>query len=227
MNIVEAIRKRQSYRKFLPEPVPKETIEKILDTARWAPSAMNTQPWEFVVITGEKLDMLRAKIIDKLRNAEPMNPEHMVVGWPRESIYRKRQVELAKRLFAAMGIERHDKEKREKWLERGFRFFDAPAAIILLTDKVLGESAPLLDVGAVMQSICLAALHYGLGTCIEDQGVLYPEAVREIACIPDQKRIVIAIALGYPDPDFPANKVRSDREPIEKTTTWVGFQDQA
>jgi nitroreductase len=75
--------------------------------------------------------------------------------------------------------------------------------------------------GAVMQNICLAALEFGLGTCIEDQGVLFPEVVREHTGLPDNKRFIIAIAMGYPDPDFPANRVRSEREPAENLTTWV------
>ncbi|MBW1898960.1 MAG: nitroreductase family protein, partial [Deltaproteobacteria bacterium] len=132
--------------------------------------------------------------------------------------------ELAKKLFKLMDIRREDKEKRTEWLERGFRFFDAPAAIILMTDRSLTENGPLLDVGAVMQNICLAALHFGLGTCIEDQGVLYPEVVREMAGIPESKRIVISIAIGYPDPDFPANKIITDRESADSLTTWVGFE---
>jgi nitroreductase len=120
-----------------------------------------------------------------------------------------------------MDIPREDVEKRVWWLERGFRFFDAPMAIIIATDKVLGEAGPLLDLGAVMQNICLAALQFGLGTCIEDQGVLYPEVFREQAGIPPSKRLMIAIAIGYPDPDFPANQIRSEREPAETLTTWV------
>jgi nitroreductase len=98
-------------------------------------------------------------------------------------------------------------------------------AIIVVTDKSLSESGPLFDIGAVVQNFCLAALKYGLGTCIEDQGVLYPQVARDMAGIPDSKRIIIAIAMGYPDWDFPANNVVSTREPIENITSWVGFED--
>jgi nitroreductase len=109
------------------------------------------------------------------------------------------------------------------WLERGFRFFDAPVGILLLTDKTLSDTGPLLDIGAAMQTLCLAALHFGLGTCIEDQGVSYPEVLREIAHIPDNKKIIIAIAIGYPDWDFPANALIGSRETLEKNTRWMGF----
>ena len=91
--------------------------------------------------------------------------------------------------------------------------------------KECEEPIPLIDIGAVMQNICLAALDHGLGTCIEDQGVMYPEVLREFTDIADNRRIVIAIAIGYPDPDFPANRLVSAREPIDSITQWIGFQE--
>ncbi len=224
MDLLEAIKTRKSIRAFTSKKVPKNVITEILDMACRAPSAMNSQPWEFTVITGDILDKIRSAVVEKLNNQEPMQPEHLVVGWSRESIYRNRQVELAKKLFKLMDIRREDKKKRAEWLERGFRFFDAPAVIILMTDRSLTENAPLLDMGAVMQNICLAAMHFGLGTCIEDQGVLYPEVVRELAGIPETKRIVISIVIGYPDPDFPANQIITDRESAYSLTRWVGFE---
>ncbi len=224
MDIIQAIESRKSVRAYTSETVPREVISNILKVACRAPSAMNTQPWEFVVIAGEVLNKIRSAIVEKLNTGDPMEPEHLVVGWPKESVYKERQVELAKGLFKLMDIQREDKAKRAQWFERGFRFFDAPVAIILLTDRQLTENGPLLDVGAVMQNICLAALEYGLGTCIEDQGVLYPKVVREMAGIPDTKRIVISIAIGYPDLDFSANRFKSTREPSENQTTWVGFE---
>jgi len=221
MELIDAMRARKSIRAFSSAPVSKDAIREILSNACWAPSAMNTQPWEFVVVCGEKLAHLKAAIVEKLRSGAPMQPEHLVVGWPNEGIYRERQIALAKQLFKAMDIPREDKKKRAWWLERGFRFFDAPVVVIIVSDKSLTEAGPLLDIGAVMQNICLAALHWGLGTCIEDQGVLYPEVVRKYTGIPASKRLIIAIAMGYPDADFPANHIRSEREPAENLTTWV------
>lgn len=221
MELIEAMRARKSIRAFSSAPVSKDVIKEILSNACWAPSAMNTQPWEFVVVCGEKLVHLKAAIVEKLRSGAAMQPEHLVIGWSNEGIHRERQIALAKQLFKAMDIPRGDKGKRAWWFERGFRFFDAPVAVIIVNDKSLTEAGPLLDTGAVMQNICLAALQFGLGTCIEDQGILYPEVVRKYTGIPDSKRFIIAIALGYPDPDFPANCIRSEREPAENLTTWV------
>jgi nitroreductase len=223
MDVIEAVSKRKSVRGYKPDPVPKQVLGQILELASRAPSAMNTQPWEFTLLTGEVLENVRRSNVDLVRSGVPPNPEHVVISWPKESIYRQRQVDLAKQLFQLMDIPREDKEKRAKWLERGFRYFDAPTAIILSTDRCLSESGPLLDIGAVIQTICLTALHFGLGTCIEDQGTMYPEVLRKHGHIPESKRIIAAIAIGYPDWDFAANKVESEREPIKNIITWLGF----
>ena len=223
MDITEAIRSRKSIRGFKPFPVSREVLEKILETACKAPSTMNTQPWEFLVIAGDVLREIADRNATMLKSGVMIHPEHVITGWPNKSVYRERQVEVAKRIFGRMGIPREDKAKRAAWMERGFRFFDAPAAIILLTDTMLTAAGPLMDIGAVVQTICLAALNYGLGTCIEDQGVMYPENIRSVIKIPDTKRIIISIAIGYPDRDFPANQGESPREDIKNLTTWCGF----
>ena len=223
MDVIEAVKKRKSIRGYKPAPVPKEILEEILELASRAPSAMNTQPWEFTVLTGDVLENVRRSNVALLNSGASSNAEHIVVSWPVESIYRQRQINLAKQLFRLMDIPREDKEKRAKWMERGFRYFDAPAAIIISTDRCLSESGPLLDIGAVIQTICLTALYFGLGTCIEDQGTMYPEVLRKYAHIPESKRIIAAIAIGYTDWDFPANKVETEREPIRNITTWLGF----
>ncbi len=221
MNVSEAIRTRKSIRDFKPDPVPVDILREILDLACRAPSAMNTQPWKFLVVTGRTLEEIKRENIEMLRAGIVPGEEHLIVGWPQDSVYRRRQVELAMQLFQLMGIKREDREERARWLERGFRFFDAPAAVILLTDRALMEGSPILDMGAAMQNICLAALEYGLGTCIEDQGVMYPDVVRKHCGISDADMIVIAIAIGYPNPGFPANRLESPRESVDSVTTWL------
>jgi len=221
MEIREALRTRKSIRGYKSEPVPRAILTEIFEIATRSPSAMNTQPWEIAIVTGKALDDLRQANVKKLTSG--VLPKSNVLRRPFEGVYRQRQVDLAVQLFGLMGIVREDKEGRAQWMERGFRYFDAPAAIILSIDTSMGEELALLDVGGLCQSICLTALQYGLGTCIEDQGMLYPEVIRDTLGIPESKRIVIAIAIGYPDWDFPANKVETGREPIEDVTTWHGF----
>jgi len=223
MNIVETIRNRKSIRKFKSDPIPKEVLKEILEIAGQAPSALNTQPWEFTVIAGDVLENVKKGNLEMLNAGVSPSAEFSVVEWAYESVYRERQVGLAMQLFKLMGIDRKNKEQRTKWAQRGFRFFDAPAVIILSSDRTLPEAAPALDIGAVMQTICLAAMHYKLGTCIENQGVMYPHIVRKFADISEERRMITSIAIGYPDPDFPANQIVTERAPVDSITKWCGM----
>jgi nitroreductase len=223
VNIIEAIRTRKSIRDFTADPVPQHILRKIIEVAVRAPSAENSQPWEFTIVAGDILDTIRKTNIEKLKSRALPHPDLATEGLPRDSVYRRRQIEIAKQLFGLMDILREDLEKRDRWMELGFRYFNAPAAIIISVDRSLSYPRPIFDIGSATQNICLAALNYGLGTCIANQGITYPEVLHEFAKIPESKRIVISIAIGYPNWDFPANKVVSEREPIENITTWVGF----
>jgi len=226
MDILEAIHTRKSIRKFTPEPVSKEILRKILEISARAPSAENTQPWEFYVLGGEVLDKVRRGNVEKLENFEmpPEEMHHILVERPKGSVYRNRQIEIAKQLFSLMDISREDKAKRAEWMARGFRYFDAPAAVVITADKSLPIEGTYLDVGSVMQNICLSALEFGLHTCIENQGITYADVVREYAGIPENQRLAAAVAIGYPDWDFPANRVKSLREPIDNQVTWCGVE---
>jgi len=224
VDIIEAIKTRKSIRDFKSVPVSKETLKEILEVASRAPSASNAQPWEFIVITGNVLENIRRANIEKLNSGTPPNPEYESFEWPPNSIYRHRQVQIAKQLFKLMDITRDDEIKRAKWMARGFRYFNAPSVIIITLDRMLPEARPSFDIGLVVQNICLAAMAFGLGTCIENQGVLYPEILKKHVEIPDTKRIITAIAIGYPNWDFPANRVKSTREPVENISSWYGFE---
>ncbi len=224
MDVVEAIRKRKSIRDFKPGPIPKKTISDILEIACRAPSGVNAQPWEFAVLARDVLDNIGRLNVELFKSNEPFKPEFAGEPFPRDSVYRQRQVKLGAALFELMEIPREDKKKRAQWIERGFRFFDAPAVIIILVDRLLDLKGALIDIGALLQNICLAALEYDLGTCIADQGIQYPMATRKFTDIPESKLILMTVAIGYPNWNFPANKLESTREPVENLTTWYGFE---
>lgn len=221
MELIEAVQSRMSIRGYKPEPVPQQILNNILKVAVQAPSSVNRQPWKFTVVAGEVLKKLNQHSIKRFEAGNATHPEVPMEIVP--GVYRERQVALAIQLFQSLGIAREDKEKRNEWLKKGIRFFDAPAAIIVTLDNEADCLLSLIDIGAVVQTIALAALSYGLGTCIEDQGVFYPEVVREVTGIPESQKIVIALAIGYPDWEFPTNKVRSSREAAESLTRWCGF----
>jgi len=220
MDLVEAIKSRKSIRGYKPNPVPKEVLKEILEIASRTPSSVNTQPWEFTIIAGEVLGKIKQANVEKFNSGE--SPQSNVRGYAYTGQYRDRQVAIAVQLFQLMNIAREDRDKRTEWMRRGFRFFDAPAAIIISIDESLSETAQF-DIGAISQTIALVALNHGLGTCIQASAVMYPEIIRKFTGIPESKQICICLTIGYPDWDFPANKVHSNREPIENITTWCGI----
>lgn len=222
MDVLKALQTRKSIRGYKPDPVPKEIIAKVLEVATRAPSALNTQPWQITVISGKVLDEIRQENIKALNVGTGSAQE--ITRKPFEGIYRKRQVDLAIQIFQLMGIGRDDKEKRAQWMMRGFRYFDAPAAIVLSLDKSMDSTLALCDIGILCQSICLAALEFGLGTCIEDQGILFPDVLRKLAGIPEFNLPIMCLAIGYPDWDFPANKLVTPREALNNNTIWYGFE---
>lgn len=221
MDITEAITSRKSIRGYTPDPVPKEIVKEILEIATRAPSGMNTQPWEITVVAGEILEKIKQAILNKFNSGEAP-PRPKVTRGPYTGLYRERQVAIGVQLYQLMNIAREDTEKRAEWMKRGFRFFDAPAVIIISADESLGPAAQF-DIGAISQTIALTALNYGLGTCIQGQTLMYPDVIREFTGIPESKDIIISIAIGYPDWDFPANKVHSEREAVDNTTAWCGI----
>ena len=223
MEYHEVINGRRSTRGFLKKPVPMEVLKEVIELAVRAPSSMNTQPWHFHIVTGEVLDNIRRE--NTKRNVEGVPPSREIkspLGY--EGKHRERQIEIAIQLFKEMGIERDDKEGRQDWVLRGFRQFDAPVAIIVTFDEELKEDdISKFDCGAAVNGLVNAGWSKGLGAVINSQGIMQSPVVREYAKIPDNQIIMICVAMGYPDEEFPANKVISKRRSIEEVATFHGF----
>lgn len=223
MEFDEVIMGRRSIRGYKPDPVPQALIEEVLALAMRAPSSMNTQPWHFHVITGAPLDAIRAGNTERMVAGVPQSREFRT-GIAFGGKHRDRQIGVAKQLFGAMGIERDDKERRQDWVLRGFRQFDAPVCVIITYDRELAESDDTaFDCGAVATALVNAAWSRGLGCVINSQGIMQSPVVREHARIPDDQVIMKSIALGWPDDSFPANAVVSERRPVEDAAVFVGF----
>lgn len=223
MEYDDVILGRRSCRGYKPDPVSKELIEEVIRLVMRAPSSYNSQPWSFYAISGEPLDRIRAGNVERMVAGVPESREFRA-GTPFADEHRARQVGVAKQLFGAMGIAREDKARREDWMLRGFRQFDAPVCVIITYDRVLADSDDTpFDCGGVANALVNAAWSRGLGTVINSQGIMQSPVVREHAGIPDDQVIMKSIALGWPDEDFPANAVVSERKPLAETLNFVGF----
>ncbi|MGR3781895.1 MAG: nitroreductase [Albimonas sp.] len=228
MDFDDVINGRRSIRGFKKKPVPRELVEEVIALANRAPSSMNTQPWHLHVLTGEPLERVRKGNTERMLAGHPVTREIDDHG-KYEGVHRDRQVEIAIQLFEAMGIERHDKEKRQDWVLRGFRQFDAPVSIVVCYDRDLepGGTIAHFDLGAVTFGLVLAAWSRGLGCVINGQGIMQSPVVREVAKIPEDQVILTCVALGWPDDSFPANAVVSRRRSAEQVARFVGWEEPA
>lgn len=225
MNYDDVVLGRRSIRGFQNKPVPKALIREVLALATRAPSSLNTQPWNFYVVTGAPLERIRAGNTERNLAGVPDTREFRR-GPGYEGVHRERQIEIAKQLFAAMGIAREDKEKRQDWVMRGFRQFDAPACVVITYDRAIhGSDIAPFDCGAVANALVNAAWSRGLGCVINSQGIMQSPVVREHARIGDDQVIMICVAMGWPDDSFPANAVVSRRKSVDEAATFVGFDE--
>jgi nitroreductase len=223
----EVVLGRRSIRGFKHRPVPKALIREIIAMAMRAPSSLNTQPWNFYVVTGAPLDRIRAGNTERNLAGVPDSREFRGHG-AYAGAHRERQIEIAKQLFGVMGIAREDKAGRQDWVLRGFRQFDAPVSIVVTYDRSIhgGDIAPF-DCGAVTNALVNAAWSRGLGCVINSQGIMQSPVVREHAGIADDQVIMICVAIGYPDDTFPANAVVSRRKSVDEAVVFVGFDEPA
>jgi len=224
MQLDQAMLERRSIRGFQDKQVSRALLEEIITLANRAPSSMNTQPWHLHVLTGAPLEKVREGNSNRMMSGVPPVREIVDHG-AYEGPHRDRQVGIAKQLFAAMGIAREDKAKRQDWVMRGFRQFDAPVSIVVTFDKSLkGGTIAHFDLGAVTYGLVLAAWSRGLGAVINGQGIMQSPVVREHAQIPDDQVIMTCVALGWPNEDFAANDVVSTRRDIGEMARFIGFE---
>ena len=215
MELGEAIRTRKSVRAFRPDPVPREAIQKIVELARWAPSWGNTQPWEVVVADGDKAKELAELFEREARGGAKPRPDiEMPVVFPEP--HKNRYMGLGRDLLTFIGISRDDKQARAEHYINMYKFFGAPACVYLLIDAGLNVPYACLDIGSFGTTLCHTAVAEGLGTIFLAASMHYPDIVRRVLDIPDTKKVVIGIAIGFPHPDAPASIFRSSRVPVEQ-----------
>jgi nitroreductase len=222
VDIVTAIRTRKSIRAYLDKPVPRAIISEILDAAIRSTSASNTQPWHFTVLTGKVFDHVKRENEESFFGG--VTPGTDFPPKPYGPVYQERSAALAAELLRLQGISREDTEKRKKYVGVGMRFFDAPASIIVTADGTMSDARGQFDIGSVCETICLAALNYDLGTAIVLLPLAFPAVIRKYTGIPESWKLSAAVLIGYPDPGAPINSIRTAREPLDKVTTWLGFE---
>jgi nitroreductase len=219
MDAIECIKTRMSIRKFKPEPVPEEVLLEVINVAKWSPSYKNTQPWEAVILSGDKKESLSKMLIGLLEGGVEARPDlEAPTSWP--AAEGARIDHLFKTRAAATGVDLSDPANVKKGKKANFRFYGAPHAIYLFQDASLTLWS-LFDMGLFAQSIMLAAHANGLGTVPQAFVTDYAQDVKEFLSIPDTKRLVLGLSIGYPDMESPVNAFRTDRAETDEIAKWI------
>ncbi len=223
----EAILSRRSIRGFLPDPVPRDVVEHLLNIAARAPSGTNMQPWRVLVLAGEALADFTAGLVaawqDNLAaRGEPDGPEHEYYPSPLFEPYIGRRRRIGWDLYGLLGIARGERDKARAHVERNLRFFGAPVGLLLLADRRL-EIGSWLDLGMFLQSLAIAARARGLGTCPMAVFAEHPRAIRRLLGVSAQDRVVCGMAIGHEDRSAPANALRTERVPATSFAEFRGF----
>jgi nitroreductase len=211
-----AIRTRRSIRAFLPTPVPRATVEEILEVASRAPSGTNTQPWKVTVLTGaarQRLsDAVRA-VYDDLEQRKLHTEEYAYypVKWIEPYLARRRKVGWD--LYGLLGIGREDKAKMHNQHGRNYAFFDAPVGMIFTIDRVM-EQGSWLDYGMFLGNIMIAARARGLDTCPQAAFTQFHRVIKDVIGLPDEEMVVCGMSLGYADMSKVENTLQTEREPV-------------
>jgi nitroreductase len=213
LELDQAIRERHSTRLFLPRPVPREWVDEALVLAQCAPSNSNIQPWHVIFASGACRDRLVAALLDEAKRRPPNIP-------PLPKSFEHYRRELGAEVYGAMGIAREDTVGHAAAVLRNWEFFRAPLAGIICMHRSLGL-ADAVSVGMFLQTLLLALTERGLGSCVEVSVTGYPEIIRAQLTISEELEILCSVAIGYPDPDFAANKLQIQREPIKKNIVFV------
>lgn len=221
MDAIAAIKGRRSIRKYKPDEVPRDVLKDILEAGRWSPSWGNTQPWEVYVVTGKALEQFRKESLTAARSGAISAVDvPMPQAWPEQ--LKKRYGEMGEVVLKFLDIKRDDKEARNRQNEFMLTLFGAPCLLVFCVPAE-HSSIPyaLLDIGLLTQTVCLAAHAKGIGSCIMAMAVIHPEILRKIAGIPGDRRIVVGVAMGYPEADYPLNRFERKRAEPAEFVKWV------
>ena len=221
-SVTEAVARRRSVRPFLDTPVDLDLLRDIIAKATRAPSGGNLQPWRLHVVAGEALARLKVAAMASLaRSPLGEGAEYAIYPERLADPHRARRFAVGEAMYAHIGIPRGDKAARMGWFARNFQFFGAPAAWFVTVDRGMGPPQ-WADLGMYLQNLMLLSVEAGLATCPQECWAMYPDTVTAFLGTPPERMLFCGVAVGYEDPDEPANRLRSERAPEAEWLSVVG-----
>ena len=220
MSVSDIIKQRKSVRAYLDKQVDSELIETIFSEAQHSPSNCNTQPWHVTVISGDARNVLEKAMLNQIMNGDAPNPHFKPGDQGLENQYRKRQIACAISLYDSLDIKYEEKEKRQQLMLRNWQFFGAPHVAFFSMPKSMGE-INAVDMGIYLQTVMLLMTENGLASCPQGALAMYPDAVYDMANIPEDCAIMFGLSFGYSAEKEPINSFDVGREPLSNSVEFI------
>lgn len=222
MNVSEAIATRRSVRGFLDTPVDGAVIRRVLEKAARAPSGGNLQPWHIYAVGGEELKQLKEIMARRIFEA-PKGEATEYDIYPKDlcAPYAERRFQVGEDLYGHLGIPRENKAARMQWFARNFMFFGAPLALFCYVNRCMGPPQ-WSDLGMYLQSVMLLLREEGLDSCPQECWAIYPQTIADFIEPPAELMLFTGMAIGYKDPDEPANRLTAQRVPLDEFADFRG-----
>lgn len=218
---------RRSTREFLSTPIPQDLLDQILTDALTAPSWSNTRPFKVAVASGQIRDQISAEflnrwgVLSKIMRKGVLNKLRIIysryglptsnrsIAKPYPAELKPRAERVGKELYELFGVQRGDRDARDKQWAKNYSFFGAPVELFIFVHKSLHIYAAS-DAGLMMQNLILSAHAHGLGTCTQGAVGIWEDVVRKEFEISKDYRLLCGIAIGYQS-DSPINKFGANR----------------
>ena len=219
MDVYEAATSRRAVRGFTDRPVPRETLERVLSAAAWAPSGSNIQPWHTYVLTGGPLAELKERAGERVATGDPWDePEYEMYPPELKSRYRERRSAFGEQRYGALGIPREDIEARQRAAAANWDCFGAPAALFCYLHRDMGRPQ-WSDVGMYLQTVMMVLRAEGLHSCTQMAWAKYHKTVAEVLSPPDDLILFTGMSIGFED--VTVADARIGRAPLDETVTFV------
>lgn len=213
---------RTACREFCDAPVPRRTIEQILNVARFAPSGANIQPWHVYVLAGAVKERVSAALLEAHQTSRDEHvSEYKYYASDLPEPYLRRRQKFGQLFYGALGIAQADSEARAQQTAKNYTFFGAPVGLIVTIDRRL-EVGSWLDLGMFVQNVMLAAAGRGLQSCPQETFAKYHRILRPLLSIPAEQLVVCGVSIGRPGV-MGAERLMP-RADVDEFTTFAGFE---
>jgi len=227
LSVSDAIASRHSVRAFTQQAVVRDQLEELLKIASRSPSGTNCQPWHVYILQGQSRNTLVEKVClahDAIRGDPQLAAQYAEEYdyYPQEwvSPYIDRRRENGWSLYGLLGIGKADKDLMHAQHQRNFKFFDAPVGLMFTVDRVMGRGS-LLDYGAFLQNIMVAAREQGLHTCPQAAWNRFHSVILPHIGAKSSEMLVCGMAIGYADLSAAVNTFHTPRVPVSEFSTWL------